>query len=90
MHQHNHHPIYGIGVRGPGKEWYCKGLIFDPEDKVTEIKRLESSEITFANKRKAEEHALKLCIRWIDEQKGEIQSSGPPPSAPVKMGALAV
>ena len=90
MNQHNNHPIYGIGVRGPGKEWYCRGLIFDPEDKVTQIKRLECTELTFATKRKAEEHALKLCKRWIDEQKGEIESSSPTHSEPVKAGALAL
>jgi hypothetical protein len=74
MPQYNNHLIYGIGVRGPGKEWYCKGLIFDPEDKVTEIKTLESTELTFATKKKAEDHALKLCKSWIDKQRGGIES----------------
>jgi hypothetical protein len=68
MYQYKSHPIYGIGFRGPGKKWYCRGLIFDSEDKVTEMKRLESEELSFATKRKAEEHAVKLCKGWIDEQ----------------------
>jgi hypothetical protein len=90
MNQYNKYPIYGIGVRGAGKEWYCRGLIFDPEDKVTEIKRLECPELTFTTKKKAEEHALKLCKQWIDEQKGGMDSSSPPHSPPPKAGALAL
>jgi hypothetical protein len=68
MSQYNNYLIYGIGVRGPGKEWHCRGLIFGPEDKVTEIKRLECVELTFPTKKKAEVHALKLCRTWIDKQ----------------------
>jgi hypothetical protein len=90
MNQYNDHPVYGIGVRGTGKEWYCRGLIFDPEDKVTEIKRIECTELTFATKKKAEEHALKLCKRWIEEQKREIEPGSPTHSEPVKVGALAL
>ena len=90
MHQYNNHPIYGIGVRGPGKEWSCKGLIFDPDDKVTEIKSLELTELTFATKKKAEDHALKLCKIWIDEQRGGIESSGLTPLAPLNADASAI
>lgn len=90
MSQYNNHPVYGIGVRGFGKEWYCKGLIFDPDDKVTEIKSLERTELTFATKKEAEDHALKLCKIWIDEQKGKIESSSPTPSAPLKANASAI
>ena len=90
MHQYNNHPIYGIGVRGPGKKWSCKGLIFDPDDKVTEIKSLERTELTFATKKEAEDHALKLCKIWIDEQRGGIESSGLTPSAPLKADASAI
>lgn len=90
MHQYNNHPIYGIGVRGAGKEWHCRGLIFDPEDKVTEIKKLECPELTFVTKRKAEEHALKLCKTWIDEQSGKIESNSLTNSAPLKAGAIAI
>ena len=90
MNRYNNHPIYGIGVRASGKEWYCRGLIFDPEDKVTEIKRLESTEQTFATRKKAEEHALKLCKKWIDKQRGGIESGSPTQPAPVKAGALAL
>jgi hypothetical protein len=71
MHQYKNHPVYGIAVPGPGKEWYCRGLIFEPEQKVTEIKRLECADLTFTSKKKAEEHALKLCMIWIDEQRVE-------------------
>jgi hypothetical protein len=90
MNRYNNHPIYGIGVRGSGKEWYCRGLIFDPEDNVTEIKRLECAELSFATKGKAEENALKLCKQWIDEQRGGIDSRSLTPSAPLKTGALAL
>ena len=90
MHQYKNHPVYGIAVRGAGKEWHCRGLIFDPQDKVTEMKRLECAELTFATKRKAEEHALKLCKIWIDEQSGEIESNRLTNSAPLKAGALAI
>ena len=75
MPQYNDFPIYGIGIRGPGKAWSCKGLVFDPEDKVTEIKSLERAELTFSSKKKAEEHALKLCKTWIDEQSQGIEST---------------
>lgn len=90
MHQYNHYPVYGIGVRGAEKEWHCRGLIFDPDDKVTEIKRLDCAELTFSSKKKAEDHALNLCKRWIDEQRGEIESSSLAHSAPLKAGASAV
>ena len=71
MHQYRNHPVYGIAVPGPEKEWHCRGLIFEPEDKVTEIKRLESPDLTFTTTKKAEEHGLKLCRTWIDEQGAE-------------------
>jgi hypothetical protein len=90
MHQYNNHPIYGIGIRGAGKKWYGRGLIFDAEDKVTEIKRLEGAELTFATERKAEDHALKLCKEWIDEQRSAIDSSSITDSAPLKAGALSL
>ena len=79
MPQYNEYPIYGIGFRGPGKAWSCKGLVFDPEDKVTEIKSFEHGELTFASKKKAEDHALKLCKSWIDEQRRGIQSTSVKP-----------
>ena len=75
MPQYNDYPIYGIGIRGPGKAWSCKGLVFDPEDKVTEIKSLERAELTFSSKKKAEDHGLKLCKTWIDEQSQGIEST---------------
>ena len=82
MHQYNKHPIYGIGMSGPENKWHGRGLVFDSEDQVTEIKRLERPELTFATKKKAEEHALKLCKMWIDEQKSASDSSSLTHSAP--------
>jgi hypothetical protein len=43
-------------------------LIFEPEQKVAEIKRFECADLTFASKEEAEEHALQICKTWIDEQ----------------------
>jgi hypothetical protein len=90
MHQYNNYPIYGIAIRGAAKEWHCRGLIFDPQDKVTEIKRLECVELTFAMKSKAEAHALKLCKTWIDDQSRAIESNSRKTSAPLKDPAPAI
>ncbi len=90
MSQYKGHPIYGIGVRGAGKEWHCRGLIFSSEDKVTELKKLDCPELTFKTRSKAEAHALKLCEKWIDLQSGEIESSSPTKSVPVKDRTLAM
>ena len=90
MPQYKGHPIYGIGIRGEGKEWHCRGLIFNPGDKVTEIKRMECAELAFKTKKQAEEHALKLCEQWIDLQSGESESSSPIKSVPVKDRTLAM
>jgi len=68
MAHYKDHPIYGIGVRGPSDGWHCRGLIFDPDDKVTEIKILEPGDLSFKTIAKAEAHALQLCRTWIDEQ----------------------
>jgi hypothetical protein len=63
------HPIYGIAVSEPGKLWRPKGLVFATDlNSTLEIKRLEPSGLTFGTKKEAEEHALKLCKAWIDEQ----------------------
>ena len=69
MHQYKKHPVYVFAVPGAHKGWSCKGLVFEPEEKVREIKRFECADLTFATKKKAEEHALKICREWIDEQK---------------------
>ena len=68
MRQYKSHPVYVIAVAGPQKGWSCKGIIFEPEQQVTEIKRFECPDLSFATKEKAEEHALKMCRTWIDEQ----------------------
>jgi hypothetical protein len=68
MNQYKNHPVYLIASSSLQNEWSCKGLIFEPEHKVTELKRLESAELTFSTKKEAEEHALQLCRTWIDEQ----------------------
>lgn len=82
MHRYNNHLIYGIGMSAPENKWYGRGLIVDAEDQVTEMKRLERPELTFSTKKKAEEHALKLCKQWIDEQKSVSESTSLTPSAP--------
>jgi hypothetical protein len=89
MHQHKNHPIYGIAIPGLAKQWLCRGLIFDPADKVTELKRIECAELTFATKRKAEEYALELCKKWLDDPSAGAGSSGETNSAPLKACALA-
>ena len=68
-------------MSGPENKWYGRGLIFDSEDQVTEIKRLERPELTFATKKKAEEHGLELCKAWIDEQESVSESTILTPSA---------
>ena len=90
MSQYKNYPIYGIAVRGAGKEWHCRGLIFNSQDKVTEIKKLECPELTFATKGKAQAHALKLCKTWIDEQSGGIESNSPARAVSLKDRALAI
>ena len=90
MHRYNNHPIYGIGILGTEKKWICRGLIFDSEDQVTEIQRLECPELTFATKRKAEDYGLELCKKWINEQSGEIESSSLADSPLAKAGAVAL
>ena len=82
MHRYNNHLIYGIGMSAPENKWYGRGLIVDAEDQVTEMKRLERPELTFSTKKKAEEHALKLCKQWIDEQKSVSETTSLTPSAP--------
>jgi hypothetical protein len=69
------HPIYGIAVSEPGKRWRPKGLVFAQDLNCTlEIARLEPSDLTFTTKKKAEEHALKLCKSWIDANDAESAS----------------
>ncbi len=66
MLQYKQHPIYGMAVPAAGGGWHCRGLVFEPEEKVTEIQRLECTDLTFRTKKQAEKHALKLCRSWID------------------------
>jgi hypothetical protein len=65
-------------------------LIFDPDDKVTEVKSLEHAELTFPSKKKAEDHALKLCKIWIDEQRLGIESTSLTGQASLKDDASAI
>jgi len=76
MSQYKNHPIYGLGIRGVGDDWYCRGLIFNADDKVTEIKKLEPAELIFESEETAKAHALQLCKTWIDEHSGAIHPSG--------------
>jgi hypothetical protein len=75
MRPYKNHPIYGIAVPKPGKLWQPRGLVFATDENSTiEIKRLESTDLTFATKKEAEEHALSLCRAWIDEHGSESDS----------------
>jgi hypothetical protein len=68
MQQYKSHPIYGVAVPAQQHGWHSRGLVFAP-DQTVEIKRLDGpSDLTFKTKKQAEEHALKLCKVWIDEQ----------------------
>jgi hypothetical protein len=80
MQPYKRHPIYGIAVSEPEKMWHPKGLVFSTDLNCTlEIKRLEPRDSLFRSKKEAEEHALKLCKAWIDENEPEID---PAPEAP--------
>jgi hypothetical protein len=70
MKQYKGHPIYGIAVRAPERGWCSRGLVYDCDlSQTIEIKRLETAvELTFKGKHQAEEHGLKLCREWIDQQ----------------------
>jgi hypothetical protein len=41
-------------------------LVFEAEQQVTEIQRLECTDLIFRTKKQAEEYALNLCRSWID------------------------
>jgi hypothetical protein len=76
MQPYKQHPIYGIAVSQPGRLWRPKGLVFATDLNLTlEIKSLEPANLTFTTKKKAEEHALKLCKAWIDAQESEINTA---------------
>ena len=70
MKQYKGHPIYGIAVCALEHRWSSSGLVFDSDlTQTIEIKRVQSpADLTFSTKRQAEEHGLKLCQNWIDEQ----------------------
>jgi hypothetical protein len=70
MKQYKGHPIYGIAVPAPEHRWGSRGLVFDRDlTQTIEIQRIQSpADLTFKAKQQAEEHGLKLCMDWIDEQ----------------------
>ena len=70
MKQYKGHPVYGIAVPAPEHRWSSRGLVFDPDlTQTIEIKRIVSpTDVTFKAKGQAEDHGLKLCRDWIDEQ----------------------
>jgi hypothetical protein len=70
MKQYKGYPIYGVAVPAPEHRWCSRGLVFDRDlTQTVEIKRIQASEeVTFKARRLAEEHGLKLCRDWIDEQ----------------------
>ena len=79
MSRYKQHPIYGIAFSEPGKLWRPKGLVFATDlNSTLEIGRLEPADITFTSKKKAEEHALKLCKAWIDAQESESNTAKGP------------
>ena len=51
---------------------------------------MECAELAFKTKKRAEEHALKLCEQWIDLQSGDSESSSPIKAVPVKDRTLAM
>jgi hypothetical protein len=69
MSRYKGHPIYGVAVPVPENRWYSRGLVFDRDlKKTTEIKRIESTAVTFKTKKQAEKYGLELCKAWIDKQ----------------------
>jgi hypothetical protein len=66
MLHYKEHPINGIAVPQADGGWHCTGLVFEPEQKVTEIQWLKCTDLIFRTKKQAEEHALSLCRSWID------------------------
>jgi hypothetical protein len=70
MKQYKGHPIYGVAVSAPEHRWISRGLVFDPDlNQTVEIQRIQCpDDLSFQAKRQAEEHGLKLCRDWIDEQ----------------------
>ena len=69
MNQYKGHPIYGVAVPVSGRRWCPRGLIFDRDlTQTIEIKRIDTAEVNFEDKRQAEDHGLKLCRDWIDQQ----------------------
>ena len=73
MTRYKGYPIYGIAVPTIEHSWSSRGLVFDRDQNQTiEIQRIEcSAELTFKRKQLAEDHGLKLCRSWIDEQPAE-------------------
>ena len=70
MKQYKGYPIYGIAVPADGHRWCARGLVFNTDlTQTIEIKRIQSAPgLVFKGKQQAEEHGLKLCKEWIDEQ----------------------
>jgi hypothetical protein len=70
MKQYKGHPIYGVAVPALEHGWCSRGLVFDRDlTQTVEIKRIQSpTDLVFKARQQAEEHGLKLCRDWIDEQ----------------------
>jgi hypothetical protein len=69
MSRYKGHPIYGVAVPVQENRWYSRGLVFDRNLKqTTEIKRIESTAVTFKTKKQSEKYGLELCKAWIDKQ----------------------
>ncbi len=59
------HIIHAAAVPGPGRAWRTAGFVFVLE-RTKEIKRLECLDTLCNSRREARDHALKLCMEWID------------------------
>ena len=69
MNPYKDHPVYGVAIPAPENRWYSRGLVFDRDlTQTTEIKRIESTAVTFKTKKQAEKYGLELCKDWIDKQ----------------------
>jgi hypothetical protein len=78
MERYKGHPVCGSAIPLMGRDgWYAQGLVFAPtetESPIIEIKRLDDRELTFATKEEAEQHALEMCVVWIDEYRKQIRA----------------
>jgi hypothetical protein len=69
METYKNHPIYSSAVPALSSGWYAQGIVFDSGSKMlTELQRLECTDVIFSTKDEAEAHGLMLCQFWIDSR----------------------